>query len=73
MVTLGCISSYTAFTLAVTQWRTQFRVDMNKADNRAGSRAIDSLMNYETVKVVSIQLLFCELPLFIYLLKLNIS
>ncbi|XP_022704054.1 ATP-binding cassette sub-family B member 7, mitochondrial-like isoform X2 [Varroa jacobsoni] len=50
MVTLGCISSYTAFTLAVTQWRTQFRVDMNKADNRAGSRAIDSLMNYETVK-----------------------
>ena len=31
--------------------RTKFRVDMNKADNEAGSMAIDSLLNYETVKV----------------------
>ncbi|OQR76970.1 ATP-binding cassette sub-family B member 7 [Tropilaelaps mercedesae] len=53
VVTLGCIGSYATFTLAVTQWRTQFRVDMNKADNRAGSRAIDSLLNYETVKYFS--------------------
>ncbi|XP_003738311.2 ATP-binding cassette sub-family B member 7, mitochondrial [Galendromus occidentalis] len=49
-VTLGCIGSYAAFTLLVTQWRTQFRIDMNKADNKAGSRAVDSLINYETVK-----------------------
>lgn len=48
---MGCISSYAAFTLAVTQWRTRFRVDMNKAENEASNRAIDSLINYETVKV----------------------
>ena len=34
--------------------RTKFRVDMNKADNEAGSMAIDSLLNYETVKVTNI-------------------
>ncbi|KAI2804254.1 ATP-binding cassette sub- B member 7, mitochondrial [Blomia tropicalis] len=49
-VTLGCIGAYSVFTLAVTQWRTQFRVNMNKAENAAGSQAIDSLINYETVK-----------------------
>lgn len=49
-LTLGCIATYTAFTLLVTQWRTKFRVQMNKADNEAGSKAIDSLINYETVK-----------------------
>ena len=32
-------------------FRTQFRIDMNKADQEAGNRAIDSLINYETVKV----------------------
>ena len=32
-------------------FRTKFRVQMNKADNDAGSKAIDSLINYETVKV----------------------
>ena len=41
---LGTVSLYAAFTLAVTQWRTQFRVDMNKADNDAGNKAIDSLI-----------------------------
>ncbi|XP_055342741.1 iron-sulfur clusters transporter ABCB7, mitochondrial-like [Paramacrobiotus metropolitanus] len=50
LVTLGCIGTYTTYTLLVTQWRTKFRVEMNKADNEAGSRAIDSLINYETVK-----------------------
>lgn len=33
--------------------RTKFRVQMNKADNEAGSQAIDSLINYETVKVLA--------------------
>jgi ABC-type transport system involved in Fe-S cluster assembly fused permease/ATPase subunit len=32
-------------------FRTKFRVQMNKADNEAGNRAIDSLINFETVKV----------------------
>uniref|UniRef100_A0A0P4W1W0 Iron-sulfur clusters transporter ABCB7, mitochondrial n=3 Tax=Scylla TaxID=6760 RepID=A0A0P4W1W0_SCYOL len=49
-VTVGCIGAYAAFTLGITQWRTKFRVDMNKAENEAGNRAIDSLINYETVK-----------------------
>ncbi|KAG6544792.1 hypothetical protein Mapa_013818 [Marchantia paleacea] len=44
------VAAYTAFTLSVTQWRTKFRQDMNKADNAASSRATDSLINYETVK-----------------------
>ncbi|XP_076444479.1 iron-sulfur clusters transporter ABCB7, mitochondrial-like [Babylonia areolata] len=50
LVTLGCITAYTAFTLLITQWRTKFRVIMNKADSEAGNKAIDSLINYETVK-----------------------
>ena len=50
-VTMGCIAAYVTFTLGITQWRTKFRVDMNKSENAAGNRAIDSLINYETVKV----------------------
>ncbi|XP_071380838.1 iron-sulfur clusters transporter ABCB7, mitochondrial isoform X2 [Centroberyx affinis] len=49
-VTVGTLSAYTAFTILVTQWRTRFRIEMNKADNEAGNAAIDSLLNYETVK-----------------------
>ncbi|KAL6444094.1 hypothetical protein ACFW04_001798 [Cataglyphis niger] len=49
-VALGCVSIYTAFTLAVTQWRTKFRIHMNQAENEAGNKAVDSLINYETVK-----------------------
>ncbi|XP_012545620.2 iron-sulfur clusters transporter ABCB7, mitochondrial isoform X2 [Bombyx mori] len=47
---VGCVGVYAAFTLAITQWRTQFRVRMNRAENQAGNTAIDSLINYETVK-----------------------
>ena len=50
-VTLTCIGAYTALTLGITQWRTKFREHMNKADNEAGNKAVDSLINYETVKV----------------------
>ncbi|KAJ8254896.1 hypothetical protein GJAV_G00198570 [Gymnothorax javanicus] len=50
LVALGTLSAYTLFTIAVTQWRTRFRIEMNKADNDAGNAAIDSLLNYETVK-----------------------
>ncbi|KAL4587867.1 hypothetical protein LXL04_000742 [Taraxacum kok-saghyz] len=49
-ITSLSVAAYIAFTLAVTQWRTRFRMDMNKADNDATTRAIDSLINYETVK-----------------------
>lgn len=50
LVTLGCITSYAAFTFAFTRWRTKFRVQMNRAENQASSRSIDSLINFETVK-----------------------
>ncbi|CAI5793898.1 ATP-binding cassette sub-family B member 7, mitochondrial [Podarcis lilfordi] len=50
LVTLGTLGAYTVFTIGVTQWRTKFRIEMNKADNDAGNAAIDSLLNYETVK-----------------------
>jgi ATP-binding cassette subfamily B protein len=41
---------YIGFTVTVTEWRTQFRKKMNEMDSTAYSRAIDSLLNYETVK-----------------------
>ncbi|XP_074585333.1 ABC transporter B family member 25, mitochondrial [Curcuma longa] len=49
-ITSVSVAAYVAFTLIVTQWRTKFRQAMNKADNDASTRAIDSLLNYETVK-----------------------
>lgn len=49
-VAMGTLSAYTVFTILFTQWRTRFRIEMNKADNEAGNAAIDSLLNYETVK-----------------------
>lgn len=49
-VTLACISCYTGLTLAITRWRTKFRVQMNSADSEMGKHAVDSLINYETVK-----------------------
>ncbi|XP_032310723.1 iron-sulfur clusters transporter ABCB7, mitochondrial isoform X1 [Drosophila ananassae] len=49
-VSMGCVGIYAAYTLSVTQWRTRFRVYMNQAENEAGNKAVDSLINYETVK-----------------------
>ncbi|KAL1816868.1 hypothetical protein DCAR_0521270 [Daucus carota subsp. sativus] len=49
-ITSLSVTAYVIFTLTVTQWRTKFRKAMNKADNDASTRAIDSLINYETVK-----------------------
>jgi len=49
-VALGAVVMYSVWTLKYTQWRTQFRLKMNKAENEAGNTAIDSLINYETVK-----------------------
>ncbi|MGF1639570.1 MAG: ABCB family ABC transporter ATP-binding protein/permease [Rhodospirillales bacterium] len=50
LVTLVCIGGYVAWTLVVTEWRTKFRRAMNETDNEAHTRAIDSLLNFETVK-----------------------
>jgi ABC-type transport system involved in Fe-S cluster assembly fused permease/ATPase subunit len=49
-ITLAALAAYIGFTIAVTEWRTQFRRKMNELDSRAHTRAIDSLLNYETVK-----------------------
>ncbi|KAG4060349.1 ABC transporter B family member 25 [Phytophthora cactorum] len=49
-VTLGTLTAYTAFTVVVTQWRDEIRREMNRLENEAGAKVIDSLMNYETVK-----------------------
>lgn len=49
-VTFFTMLAYTLFTIKTTSWRTQFRKDANKADNRAATVAIDSLINYEAVK-----------------------
>ncbi len=50
LVTLVALVTYIVFTVKVTEWRTHFRRTMNELDSRANSRAIDSLLNYETVK-----------------------
>ncbi|XP_060819825.1 iron-sulfur clusters transporter ABCB7, mitochondrial isoform X3 [Bombus pascuorum] len=49
-IALSCVGIYALFTLAITQWRTKFRIFMNQAENEASNKAIDSLINYETVK-----------------------
>lgn len=49
-MTMGSIGMYAVATLGITRWRTQFRHQMNQADNDAGNKSIDSLINYETVK-----------------------
>ena len=49
-ITGAALVLYIAFTVVVTEWRTQFRRLANEADSSAHTKAIDSLLNYETVK-----------------------
>lgn len=49
-ITVVTIGGYIFYTLAITEWRTKYRRQMNDEDQRANTRAIDSLLNYETVK-----------------------
>ncbi len=49
-ITLVTLIAYIAYTITVTEWRTAFRKEMNELDSKANSRAVDSLLNYETVK-----------------------
>lgn len=49
-VTFITIAAYVVFTLGVTEWRIKFRRYMNEMDSEANTKAIDSLLNYETVK-----------------------
>jgi ABC-type transport system involved in Fe-S cluster assembly fused permease/ATPase subunit len=50
LVTLLAVVVYIAFTMRITEWRMKFRVSMNRFDSEANTQAIDSLLNYETVK-----------------------
>ena len=49
-ITVIALVFYISFTVTVTEWRTKFRKEMNELDSKAHSKAIDSLLNYETVK-----------------------
>ncbi|HLY56334.1 MAG TPA: ABC transporter ATP-binding protein/permease [Stellaceae bacterium] len=49
-VTLATVVIYVAFTVSVTQWRVKVRREMNDRDSEASTKAVDSLINYETVK-----------------------
>ena len=49
-ITVGTLVVYIAFTTVLTSWRLKYRVEMNQRDSEASSRAIDSLLNFETVK-----------------------
>ncbi len=50
LATFATVGSYIAYTFFVSEWRIQFRRAMNETDNKANTKAVDSLLNYETVK-----------------------
>ncbi len=50
IITAVALVVYITFTISVTEWRTHFRRTMNELDSKANVRAVDSLLNYETVK-----------------------
>lgn len=47
---LAMVAGYVWFTFAITRWRVRFRREMNDSDTDANTKAVDSLLNYETVK-----------------------
>jgi ATP-binding cassette subfamily B protein len=53
VITFGALLCYIAFTVTVTEWRTHFRRAMNEQDSKASTKAVDALINYETVKYFS--------------------
>ena len=50
LVTFICVVGYATYTFGITEWRIKYRRQMNETDQEASTRAIDSLLNYETVK-----------------------
>jgi ATP-binding cassette, subfamily B, heavy metal transporter len=50
LITVAAIVVYVALTFVISEWRTQHRRQMNEMDSKANTRAVDSLLNYETVK-----------------------
>jgi len=50
LIVFGSVAAYVAFTLAITNWRMEHRHSMNRLESQANNEALDSLINYETVK-----------------------
>jgi len=50
LITFGAVVVYVLFTFKITEWRMKYRIQMNATDSKANTQAIDSLINYETVK-----------------------
>uniref|UniRef100_A0A8C3A141 ATP-binding cassette sub-family B member 6 n=1 Tax=Cyclopterus lumpus TaxID=8103 RepID=A0A8C3A141_CYCLU len=50
LIVFVCMALYLTLTIIITEWRTKYRRDMNLQDNNAKSKAVDSLLNFETVK-----------------------
>lgn len=50
LIVFVCMALYLTLTIFITEWRTKYRRDMNTQDNNAKSKAVDSLLNFETVK-----------------------
>ncbi|MDX1697589.1 MAG: ABC transporter ATP-binding protein/permease, partial [Thiohalobacterales bacterium] len=50
VITVTAVIAYIGFTLKITEWRMKYRIAMNAMDSQANTQAIDSLLNYETVK-----------------------
>ena len=53
LTTIAMVVAYVWFTFAITRWRIRFRREMNQSDTEANTKAVDSLLNYETVKYFS--------------------
>jgi len=53
LITFSALVLYVSFTVSMTEWRTGFRRAMNEQDSKANTRAVDALINYETVKYFS--------------------
>ena len=53
VITFSALALYIVFTVTVTEWRTAFRRAMNEQDSKASTKAVDALINYETVKYFS--------------------
>nr|XP_040043422.1 ATP-binding cassette, sub-family B (MDR/TAP), member 6a [Gasterosteus aculeatus aculeatus] len=50
LIVFVCMGLYLTLTIIITEWRTKYRRDMNQKDNNAKTKAVDSLLNFETVK-----------------------
>ena len=49
-VTIGCVLAYVVFSVQTTEWRTRYIKEANRLDSKSSTRAVDSLLNFETVK-----------------------